>query len=334
MPRCLVPLILLVACGRTELVTYDQPIPPPVDAGRDAGVDAGLRDAGLRDAGVDAGRPDAGRFDAGVDAGLPDAGFDAGVRPDAGRVDAGFDAGFDAGPGLAADDIIYLHDSAALYGYLPRTNTFTRIATITCNRPTDLAIDQAGRAFMIAGFTLYRLNLQTGVCTPLATLPELLLTLQFLPAGVVDPTAEGLVGYGPMSYWEFEPATGMAMALGSSDLGFNQIPSGDLTALEDGGAFLTVKDANGGTVCSDCLVRINPQTGAVVERYGPIGVTSVWGLATFDNKLYGFTNQGEAVILDLLGDGGVAARQLGTSPGRAFWGAAARPGAGSARDGG
>ncbi len=329
MPRCFVPLVFLVACGRTELVTYDQPTPPPVDAGRDAGIDAGidagLRDAGLRDAGFDAGRPDAG-----FDAGRPDAGVDAGLRPDAGRIDAGFDAG----PGLAADDIIYLHDSAALYGYLPRTNTFTRIATITCNRPTDLAIDQAGRAFMIAGFTLYRLNLNTGVCTPLATLPELLLTLQFLPAGVVDPGAEGLVGYGPNSYWEFEPATGMAMALGSSDLGFNQIPSGDLTALEDGGAFLTVKDANGGTVCADCLVRINPQTGAVVERYGPIGVTSVWGLATFDNKLYGFTNQGEAVLLDLRSDGGVAARQLGTSPGRAFWGAAARPGAGSARDGG
>ncbi len=73
---------------------------------------------------------------------------------------------------------------------------------------------------------------------------------------------------------------------------------------------------------------------AVVERYGPIGVTSVWGLATFDDRLYGFTNQGEAVLLDLLRDGGVSARQLGTSPGRAFWGAAARPGAGSAAIGG
>ncbi len=206
-----------------------------------------------------------------------------------------------------------MHDIAALYGYLPRTNTFTRIATVTCNRPTDLAIDQAGRAFMIAGFTLYRLNLQTGVCTPLATLPELLLTLQFLPAGLVDPNVESLVGYGPTSYWQFDPATGTATALGSSDLGFNQIPSGDLTALEDGGAFLTVKDWNNGNVCADCLVRINPGTGSVVERYGPIGVASVWGLATFDDELYGFTNQGEAVRLELLNDGGVTAGDDGVN---------------------
>lgn len=50
-------------------------------------VDLGVADAAVT---VDAG------FDAGVDAGIPDAGFDAGI-PDAGEPDAGFDAGFDAG---------------------------------------------------------------------------------------------------------------------------------------------------------------------------------------------------------------------------------------------
>ncbi len=62
-----------------------------VDAGRDAGVDAGKPDAG-----VDAGKPDAG-IDAGVDAGKPDAGVDAGF--DAGIPDAGRDGGTDAGDG-------------------------------------------------------------------------------------------------------------------------------------------------------------------------------------------------------------------------------------------
>lgn len=53
---------------------------PPVDAGRDAGVDAGTPDAGVvADAGIDAGRPDAG-----FDAGVPDAGVDAGMVIDAG----------------------------------------------------------------------------------------------------------------------------------------------------------------------------------------------------------------------------------------------------------
>ena len=61
--------------------------PSPVDAGVDAGPDAGMPDAGLPDAGrPDAGPPDAGRPDAGPpDAGRPDAG-----PPDAGAADAGW----------------------------------------------------------------------------------------------------------------------------------------------------------------------------------------------------------------------------------------------------
>jgi hypothetical protein len=77
-----------------------------LDAGSDAGADAGGLDAGDVDAGadagsLDAGAPDAGSVDAGdTDAGLPDAGaLDAGSQ-DAGSFDAGsFDAGApDAGP--------------------------------------------------------------------------------------------------------------------------------------------------------------------------------------------------------------------------------------------
>lgn len=58
MRRLLLLPALWFACGRTDVVTFDQ-LPVSVDAGRDAGA----RDAGL-DAGVDAG------FDAGIDAGF------------------------------------------------------------------------------------------------------------------------------------------------------------------------------------------------------------------------------------------------------------------------
>jgi hypothetical protein len=92
-----------------------------IDAGSDAGVDAGRPDAGLPDAGPpdsglpdsgvpdagppDSGVPDAGPPDSGVpdagppDSGVPDAGLpDSGMR-DAGSADAGSDAGVpDAGP--------------------------------------------------------------------------------------------------------------------------------------------------------------------------------------------------------------------------------------------
>ncbi|MBL8922454.1 MAG: hypothetical protein JNJ54_26625 [Myxococcaceae bacterium] len=322
MKRALAALLLatFIACGRTDPLTFEPLRPvadrPPADAGPDASVDGGhdggARDAGPADAGADAGR------DGGIDGGF-----------DGGR-DAGPDGGVDAGsePGLAADDLVYLHDNAALFTWAPGTNVVSRVGTVSCIRPTDLAIDRLGRAFMVSGSTLYRLNLQTGVCTPFATLPEPLVTLQFLPAGVVDALEEGLVGYGQQTYWQFELSNGMALALGTSSLGMGLVPSGDLTALDDGGAFLSVR---GGT-CNDCLVRVDPQTGAVVERLGPIGASRVWGLATFDDTLYGFTASGGVLRLRV-GDGGVQSQQVATSN-VSFWGAAARPGARSRRDGG
>ncbi|MFZ5442417.1 MAG: FG-GAP-like repeat-containing protein [Myxococcota bacterium] len=90
-----------VARGGDFLVSLDAGVDAGVaDAGVpvDAGVDAGFADAGVSDAGVDAGFADAGvSLDAGVDAGFADAGvsLDAGV--DAGVVDAGLDGGVDGG---------------------------------------------------------------------------------------------------------------------------------------------------------------------------------------------------------------------------------------------
>lgn len=57
-PFLLLSVLLSLACGRTEVVRGEEPLPPPVI---DAGVDAGVR----RDAGVDAGVRDAGAVDAG-----------------------------------------------------------------------------------------------------------------------------------------------------------------------------------------------------------------------------------------------------------------------------
>lgn len=332
--------VLAIACGRTDLVDYE-PLPvPSVDAGlaSDAGRDAGARDAG-RDAGLDGGRDagaDAGR-DAGFDAGV-DAGVDAGARdagpPDAGRVDAGpRDAGVpDAGEVGLAQDLIYVHDSNRLFSFAPSTSTLSLIATLSCPGALDLAIDRLGRGYIVAGADLFRVNLQTGACARVATLPEPLVALSFLPAGLLG-TEESLVGYGEMAYWEFDPFDGAAVMLGSSGLFGGLIPSGDLSPLDDGGTWLTVRDP-AQTSALDQLVRINPETGAVIQNFGPMGVTGAWGLATWGGQLFAFTSGGQGVRLAFV-DGGVQPSQLTLGPGmRSFWGAAARPGAGSRADAG
>ena len=87
------------ACSDTTQLMH------PVDAGVDAGPDAGLPDAGPPDAGSpDAGPPDAGPPDAGPpDAGPPDAG-----RPDAGVPDAGWSGMWQPlGPPLGHEAQVY-----------------------------------------------------------------------------------------------------------------------------------------------------------------------------------------------------------------------------------
>jgi hypothetical protein len=54
-----------------------------------------------------------------------------------------------------------------------------------------------------------------------------------------------------------------------------------------------------GNNCSDCLVEVNPTTGALVKQLGPIGVYShVWGLAFWGGTAYGFTSGGLMFSLD------------------------------------
>lgn len=301
--------VIVVACGRTEPVRFDPPAPVPVDAG--------------------APRPDAGV----LDAGRPDAGNDAGLD---GGADAGRDAGVDAGPevGLAKSDVVYVHEAAQLFTWEPTRGTLTPIPGFACGAATDMAIDRAGRAFIVAGEGLYRLDVQSGRCTWVAQLPESLVALTFLPAGSLDPLEEALVGYGPMAYWEFDPVDGTAVRLGTSALSGGVVPSGDLSALADGRTYLTVRDHAWPTSRSDELVRIDPRSGAVVEQLGVIGLPEVWGLATFDEELYGFSAGGQVARLRFF-DGGVQSTVVPLAgPLRTFWGAAARPHAGSARDAG
>ena len=282
-------------------------------------VEAGQVDAGR----ADGGRPDAGAVDAGTDAG--------GV--DAGRRDAGVDAGRPE-QGLAQSDVLYVNEENQLFSFTPATGALTRLTGLSCRGATDMAIDRSGRAWLVTGVGLFRVNVQSGTCTPIARLPEPLVALTVLPAGVLDQLNETLVGYGETAYWEFDPTTGLAARLGTSALSGGLVPSGDLTALSDGGTFLSVRDRTWPANRPDELVRIDPLSGALIEQLGPIDLANVWGLATFDDDLYAFNDVGRISRLSL-DDGGVRSTLLASPPGRRFWGAAARPGARSApRDAG
>ena len=75
--------------------------------------------------------------------------------------------------------------------------------------------------------------------------------------------------------------------------------------------------------CNDCLLQIDPKTGDLVQSYGSVNHTDVFGLAFWAGTAYGFDNGGQMFSI------GWQNNKLVTTdlpvpnppPGLQFWGA-------------
>ncbi|RMH40140.1 MAG: hypothetical protein D6689_14615 [Deltaproteobacteria bacterium] len=60
------------------------------------------------------------------------------------------------------------------------------------------------------------------------------------------------------------------------------------------GTVATVKQGGAGT---DLLARVDPTTGAATV-IGDTGVADIWGVGFWGNRVFGFTDDGQFVLLD------------------------------------
>jgi hypothetical protein len=87
----------------------------------------------------------------------------------------------------------------------------------------------------------------------------------------------------------------------------------------NGGTYLTVN----GNGCSDCLLQIDPVTGDLIQNWGHLPYTQVFGLAYWGGAAYGFTNGGELFEISF-GNGVVGTTPIpvpGAPADLSFWGA-------------
>lgn len=184
--------------------------------------------------------------------------------------------------------VVYGHSPSVLYKLDPKTKAVTAVGAFDCSQSIiDLAIDENSKAFVTSFSGFYSLDLKTAKCTMISggSYPN---SLSFVPKGTLDPNVEALVGYFGAQYVRIDPATGSISNVGTGLTGgFSS--SGDIVAVKSGGAFLTVK----GPSCSDCLLQVDPKTGALVQNYGSLGYTDVFGIAFWGGAVYGFTNGGQ-----------------------------------------
>jgi hypothetical protein len=66
--------------------------------------------------------------------------------------------------------------------------------------------------------------------------------------------------------------------------------SGDIVSVNGGNTYLTV---TGGTCATDCLIEVDPSTGAFAYDWGQTGYKGVFGLAFWGGSVYGFDVEGD-----------------------------------------
>ena len=162
----------------------------------------------------------------------------------------------------------------------------------------DIALDADSNMYGTAFGSLWAIDRTTGACTLITDEGSFTTSLSFVPAGTVDPEVEALVGFDEDQYVRIDPQTGAITNLGTLSDGLES--SGDMVAVIDGDAYLTVFGP--GCDATDCIVRIDPSTGTVLQNYGSVGYDQVFGLAFWGGKAYGFAREGVLFEVEFVGN--------------------------------
>ncbi len=213
---------------------------------------------------------------------------------------------------------VYAHTDTTLYRVDPDSLAVTMVGDfgwpLLPDQMTDIAIDKNGMMIGLSFTDVYRVDPATAKATQLsAGLSGTFNGLSFVPATAIGQTGDdvlvatraddGLV-------FRVDPMTGATTQIGNMG---SFTSSGDLVAVA---GFGTVQTTTG--TSSDVLVRLAPSTFAATAIGTGTGFTDIWGVAFWKNKIFGFTNAGQFVLIDPTT--GVGTLVQGNGP--AWWGAA------------
>ncbi len=221
----------------------------------------------------------------------------------------------DPNAGLTA--AVYAHSDAELYRVDPDTLKVQLVAPFTwpngSDQMTDIAIDKNGLMIGISFDKVYSVDKDTAACTFLSNLDRSFNGLSFVPAQMADPSgAEKLVASAlDGSLYEVDPASGSSHLIGNFGGGLTS--SGDVVSVSGFGTVATVKTTNG---ASDYLATVDTLTGTA-KTIGATGVSDIWGLGFWKDKVFGFTSSNQFVLIDPK----TGAAQVVSSGSVSWWGA-------------
>jgi hypothetical protein len=209
-----------------------------------------------------------------------------------------FDAGSLSDAGTTGPAEVFGQSATTLYKLDPVTNAVTTVGDFQgCDTVIDIALDKDGNMFGTTFGGFFAIDKTTAACTHIAdgSYPN---SLSFVPKGTLDPNVEALVGYDTdNNYIRIDTTTGAISVIGAGILG-DYASSGDIVSVIGGGTYLTVTGGPQGN-CADCIVQVDPKTGAVMKNIGNLSYGAVFGLAFWGGSAYGFSENGPVFQIDL-----------------------------------
>jgi hypothetical protein len=219
--------------------------------------------------------------------------------------------------GAPLDAEVFANSPNTLFRLDPLTKQITTVGAFSGDDGTgmiDIALDEKGAMFGTTFAGLFKIDKTTAKCTSIApgSYPN---SLSFVPKGTVDPKVEALVGYVGSTYVRIDTTTGQITNIGALSGGYTS--SGDVVSVIGGGTYLTVKGQN----CFDCIIEVNPTTGALVKLIGAVNHSDAFGLAFWGGVAYGFSQAGVLFQIDLTNSMTLDIPFPNAPPGLKFWGA-------------
>jgi hypothetical protein len=259
----------------------------------------------------------------GPDARDEDLGEPGGSGSGSGSGSGGNGGGSGSGDGTIV--YVYAHSSSALYKVDPDTLAITKIGdfgwgSVGSDVMTDIAIDKNGVMIGVSYDRVYKVDTNNAQTTMLSgNLGGTFNGLSFVPAtqigGVNTSTDDVLVGTrnSDGKVFRIDPMTGAATQTGDKG---SYVSCGDLVAVDGFGTMQTL--SNGFGSGGDSLARLAQTSFSAAPVGGGTGFQSIWGVAFWKNKVYGFTNYGEFLIIDPMTGAAMLVEQTDVN----WWGAA------------
>jgi len=211
---------------------------------------------------------------------------------------SGADARWTDAPPVALNASVYAHSSGSLYKVDPDTLAVSLVAPFTwsngTDQMTDIALDKDGNMTGISFDAVYSVNKDTAEATYLAPITGNFNGLSYVSDTSGGDPREILVAAGnDGNVFEINPLTGASTLKGNYGGGYTS--SGDIVSVRGLGAFATVDQ---GLTGNDFLARVNT-TNYSVTIIGDTGFTDIWGIAFWGDKVYGFTENRQFVLIDI-----------------------------------